>query len=278
MDFTVLMSVYNKDDADDFKTALESVTVNQTMNPKQVVIVQDGIVSTKIDDIIFNLEKQTPNIEYTILKKETNQGLASALNSGLNLCKYEWVARMDSDDISVFDRFEKQVQFIRNHEDIDVVGGAIAEFESQIGDIKSERHVGLTNDKIRKMAKLRTPMNHVSVMYSKKAILEVGGYSENFGKLEDYKLWIDLIVANKNLSNLDDVLVNVRIGKGFLERRSNKREIQDWDMLQTYLLKKKLINKFQSLKNKLYIRIFIYMPNWMKKVSYRSLLRKKNNG
>ena len=248
MDFAVLMSVYSKDSVGDFRTALESITVKQTLKPKQVVIVQDGIVSNKIDEVILDLEKQTPEIEYSILKKETNQGLAAALNSGLMICKYEWVARMDSDDISVPERFEKQAQFIDSHPDIDVIGGAIAEFENQIGDIKSERHVGLTNDKIRKMAKSRTPMNHVTVIYSKKAIIEVGGYSVNFGKLEDYKLWVDLIAAGKNLANLDDVLVNVRIGKGFIERRSNKREIQDWDMLQTYLLQSKIINRVVEQK------------------------------
>ena len=113
MDFTVLMSVYGKDDVSDFKIALESVTVNQTMKPKQVVIVQDGVVPVKIDDIIFNFEKQTPEIEYSVVKKETNQCLAAALNSGLAICKYDWVARMDSDDISVEDRFEKQIAFIK---------------------------------------------------------------------------------------------------------------------------------------------------------------------
>lgn len=274
MDFSVLMSVYSRDNIEDFRTALESVTIAQTLKPKQVVIVQDGIVPKEIDDIIFEIEQQMSEIEYTVLKKETNQGLAAALNSGLKICKYDWVARMDSDDISVPERFEKQLQYIAEHIDIDVLGGSIAEFENQIGDIKSERHVGLTNDKIRKMAKTRTPMNHVSVMYLKKTVMEVGGYSENFGKLEDYKLWIDLLAAGKNLANIDDVLVNVRIGKGFIERRSNKKEIQDWDMLQTYLLKSKIIDKFQALKNKIYIRIFIYMPGWVKNIAYRKMLRK----
>ena len=274
MDFTVLMSVYGKDDVNDFKTALESVTVNQTMKPKQVVIVQDGVVPVKIDDIIFNLEKQTPGIEYSVMKKETNQGLAAALNSGLAICKYDWVARMDSDDISVEDRFEKQIAFIEKNADISVLGGAIAEFENEIGDIQSERHVELAHEGITQMAKSRTPMNHVSVMYLKSAVLAVGGYSEDFGKLEDYKLWVDLITAGYKLANIDDIVVNVRVGKGFLERRSNKREIQDWDMLQTYLLKNNMITKRKAWMNKCYIRVFIYMPAWMKRIAYKTILRR----
>ena len=117
-------------------------------------------------------------------------------------------------------------------------------------------------------------MNHVSVMYLKSAVLAVGGYSEDFGKLEDYKLWVDLITAGYKLANIDDIVVNVRVGKGFIARRSNKREIQDWDMLQTYLLKNNLINKRKAWMNKLYIRAFIYMPAWMKKIAYKTILRK----
>lgn len=274
MEFSVLMSVYGKDNADDFREALKSVTLTQTKKPKQVVIVQDGIVPSSIDEIIDDIKNQTPEIEITVLKKETNQGLASALNSGLSLCKYDWIARMDSDDISVADRFEKQIAFIESNMDVAVLGGAIAEFENEIGDIQSERHVELIHEEITRMAKSRTPMNHVSVMYLKSAVLAVGGYSEDFGKLEDYKLWVDLIAAGYKLANIDDIVVNVRVGKGFIERRSNKREIQDWDMLQTYLLKNNMITKRKAWVNKLYIRVFIYMPAWMKKIAYKTILRR----
>ncbi len=274
MDFSVLMSVYCRDNPEDFKAALESVTLSQKVNPKQVVIVQDGVVPSSIDEIIETLQSKVEDIEITVLKKEKNQGLASALNSGLELCKYDWVARMDSDDISTEDRFEKQIAFIEKNPDVSVVGGAIAEFENEIGDIQSERHVGLTHEEITQMAKSRTPMNHVSVMYLKSAVLDVGGYCEDFGKLEDYKMWVDLIVADKKLANIDDVIVNVRVGKGFIERRSNKREIQDWDMLQKYLLENKLITKGKAFKNKLYIRVFIYMPAWLKKLAYKIVLRR----
>ena len=274
MKFSVLMSVYGKDSVDAFKIALESVTIAQTQKPAQVVIVQDGPVPSSVDEIISSLQKCAPEIEFTVLKKETNQGLAAALNSGLPLCKYNWVARMDSDDISAKDRFEKQIAYLESHSDIAVLGGAIAEFEKEIGDMQSERHVGLTHEEIIRMAQSRSPMNHVSVMFSKAKIMENGGYSENFGKLEDYKLWVDLIAAGQKLANLDDIIVNVRVGQGFIQRRSSKREIQDWDMLQTYLLKSNLITKRKVLVNKLYIRVFIYMPAWMKKIAYKTILRK----
>lgn len=273
MKFSVLMSVYGKDDPDFFALALESITVAQTQKPAQVVVVQDGPVPEKIDEIIANLQMQAPEIEFTVVKKECNAGLAAALNSGLAVCKYDWVARMDSDDVSVPTRFEKQLAYIAEHPEVAAVGGAIEEFEEKVGDMNSRRYVKLTHPEIKAMAQSRTPMNHVSVMFSATEVRAVGGYSEDFGKLEDYKLWVDLIAAKAILGNVEDALVYVRVGNGFISRRSNKREIRDWDMLQTYLLGSELITKRKALMNRLYIRAFVYMPRWLKKLAYKTFLR-----
>lgn len=275
MDFSVLMSVYCKDNAEDFKTALESVAGNQEVKPSQAVIVQDGIVPPAFDEVIETVKTANPDIEFTVLKKDANEGLAAALNDGLALCKYDWVARMDSDDISTPDRFKKQIAFLKENNGISVLGGAIAEFRNLPGDMQSERHVGLTESEIRQMAKRRTPMNHVTVMYRKDAVIRAGGYAENFGKLEDYKLWVDMLSAGVHFANVDDILVYARVGNGFIERRSSKSEIKDWDMLQAYLRKAGLIGETDAFKNRIYIRAFIYMPAWLKKIAYRMVLRNK---
>lgn len=272
--FSVLMSVYGKDNADFFNQALLSVTEKQTLKPEQVVIVQDGPVSSLIDDYISKAKIKEPTIEFSVLKKEINRGLAAALNDGILFCKYDWIARMDSDDISLPDRFEKQVDFICNNRTIDVVGGCIDEFIDCPEISSSIRNVPSSHSKIAEMAKTRTPMNHVSVFYSKKAVERAGLYSVDFGKLEDYRLWIDMLASGARFANLPDVLVHVRIGNGFIERRSNKREIEDWDMLQCYLLKIGWISKPKALMNKFCIRAFINMPIWMKKGAYRTVLRK----
>lgn len=272
--FSVLMSVYGKDVVAFFKEALLSVSYNQTLKPTQVVVVEDGPVPSEMEDVISEVINMTPECEFTIIRKLVNAGLAAALNSGLAACKYEWIARMDSDDISLDDRFEKQMAYVTEHPDVDCMGGSIAEFTNNPGDLQSERHVGLEMNTILKMAKSRTPMNHVSVLYKKSSVEKAGSYSENFGKLEDYKLWVDLISNNAVLANIDDILVYVRVGNGFIERRSNTREIIDWDMLQSYLLKSGLINRFDAIKNKCYIRAFIYMPGWLKKFLYQTILRK----
>ena len=273
MDFSVLMSVYSKDKPEYYKVALESITSKQVIIPNQVVIVYDGPVSIEIERITDSEIKSNPQIEYTIIKQEKNQGLAAALNVGIEKCKYEYIARMDSDDISVPERFKLQTEFIQDNPSVDIIGGYISEFENDPSEDNSIRKVGLTENEIIKMAKRRTPFNHVTVMYKKKSILSVGGYSVDFGKLEDYKLWVDLISNGYHFANVDRILVKVRVGDGQLQRRSNKREIQDWDNLQKHLLSSRLITKGESIVNRLAIRVFTFMPIWVKKIAYKMLLR-----
>lgn len=272
--FSVLISVYKNDSAVFFEAALRSVSIEQSIMPSQIVVIEDGPVGDDIESAISSVSDVTPMIEWTVIRKKINAGLAAALNSGLKECKYSYIARMDSDDISTPDRFEKQFNYLKKHQSIAVLGSAISEFYEKPGDMVSERHVGLTHEEIVKMSKKRTPFNHMSVVYLREVVLSVGGYSEDFGKLEDYKLWVDILAAGHKTANLDDILVNVRVGNGFMERRSSKREISDWDNLQKYLLKSGIINRKEALINKVYIRVFTYMPVWAKKLAYKFLLRK----
>lgn len=274
MEFSVLMSVYKKDNPEFFKEALESVTIKQKKKPNQVVIIQDGPVSQIINEIIQQIQSEVREIEFTVIKLLHNRGLAAALNVGLDECKYNWIARMDSDDISLPDRFDKQLDFISKNPTVDIVGGMIDEFTKVPGDIRSVRRVELVHQKIVAMSKKRNPMNHVTVMYRIKSVVDAGKYSENFGKLEDYKLWIDMILSGSRFANIDDILVSVRVGNGFIERRSDHNEIVDWDALQNYSLNAGFISKLNALKNKIYIRIFIFLPAGLKKIAYKTILRK----
>lgn len=272
--FSVLMSIYKNDKPEFFKEALESVTIKQSLKPNQVVIVYDGKVDKKIDEIIELVKQLNTEIEYTIVKLDKNSGLAVALNKGIKQCKYELIARMDSDDIALPDRFEKQIKCFDENNQIVLLGGAISEFKEKPNIINSTRMVPIDEKEIRKMAKHRNPFNHMTVMYKKSNVLNVGGYTEDFGKLEDYKLWVDMLSKQYKVANLPDILVNVRVGNGFIERRSNKQEIKDWDNLQKHLYNANIVNKFDIFVNKIYIRCFIYMPKFLKKFFYLKILRK----
>lgn len=275
--FSVLMSVYKNDNAAFLMRALESISFEQTVKPGQIVLVVDGTVHDEIFNTISDFsDKLGDAIKFTVIFKEVNSGLAAALNTGLEACEYDLIARMDSDDISLPDRFAIQTNYMTEHPDIAVLGGNILEFECDESIIVDKRVVPSEHEKIVKMLKTRNAVNHMSVMFRKSVIMKIGGYCENFGKLEDYKLWVDVIVAQYKIHNLSQILVKARIGNGFLDRRSNRREIRDWDMLQSYLLSVGMIKKSTARKNKLYIRVFIYMPKWMKKILYKTILRKKS--
>ena len=275
IDFSVLMAVYGKDNPSFYRIALDSVTDGQTLKPSQVVIVFDGPVPQEIESITLDAELRNPHIVFTIVKQSVNQGLAAALNAGLEKCSFEYIARMDSDDYAVPDRFEKQIAFLSSNSQIDVLGGTIAEFVDNPKQTKSVRSVGLSHEMIVKMAKHRTPLNHMTVIYKKSKVLAVGGYNVEYGKLEDYKLWVDMIANGCKFANLNDVLVHMRVGNGLILRRSNKREIHDWDKLQKDLLDAHIINRFDSYANRLYIRAFTYTPSFLKKIAYHFLLRAK---
>lgn len=275
MDFSVLMSVYGKDNPDYYRLALESVTTNQIVKPKQIVIVYDGPVPVQVDEITNDIKEKNPGILFSIIKQEVNKGLASALNIGLQHCLYEYVARMDSDDISLPTRFKMQVEYVEKNPETDLLGGYISEFIDTPENTITIRRVGLSRDEILHMAKRRTPFNHVTVFYRKTCVLSVGGYAEDFGKLEDYRLWVDLISAGFVFANIDDILVNVRTGDGQIQRRSSRREITDWDRLQAYLLRAGIITRWDSFTNKLLIRIFTLMPASLKKIAYKTVLRDK---
>ena len=275
INFSVLMSVYKNDNPIYYKIALNSVTKYQTLKPTQVVVVFDGPVAEDIESITKTISEENKEIEFFVIKLQKNSGLANALNIGLKNCKYDYVARMDSDDIAISNRFEKQIAFIEDHPETDLLGGFISEFNDDPDHIVSVRSVGCTKKDIVQMAKKRTPFNHVTVIYKRDRVLSIGGYAVNFGKLEDYKLWVDMIAAEYCVANIKDILVNVRVGDEQVQRRSNPKEIRDWDNLQRYLINARIINGFEALMNKVYIRLFTYMPPKLKKVAYRLLLRRR---
>lgn len=137
--FSVLMSVYRNDNADDFRTAVESVAIKQTLKPDEVVLVVDGPVPEQLKRTIIDLQNEIPIIRPIWLEK--NGGLGNALNIGLKECSHEIVARMDADDIAVADRFEKQIRYMGDHLEVAASGGHIAEFINEPSNVVGYRKV-----------------------------------------------------------------------------------------------------------------------------------------
>ncbi|MDO5055575.1 MAG: glycosyltransferase [Pasteurella oralis] len=212
MKFSVLMSLYFKENPDYLRQCFESLQA-QTLPANEIVLVFDGKITPELEQVVQDF---APILPLVIVRLEQNQGLGKALNYGLTQCQNEWVFRMDTDDICEPDRFEKQVAFIQTHPDTVIFGGQIAEFGENINDIVSYRRVPTDHDAIVAFTKKRCPFNHMTVAYQKSAVLESGGYQD---LQEDYYLWIKLIALGKPVANLDDVLVYARVGNGMVGRR-----------------------------------------------------------
>ena len=136
--FSVLISVYKNDKAADFRIALESITTKQTFKPSEVVLVVDGPVSDETNQVIENAAIECPGL-YKVIKFENNQGLGIALQKGVECATNEIVMRMDSDDIAVPDRFEKQYSFMVQHPNVAVCGGQIDEFIDNVNNVVGHR-------------------------------------------------------------------------------------------------------------------------------------------
>lgn len=272
MKCSVLMSVYKNDNPDFLKVALESIYERQTRKPDEIVIVFDGELTSELYAVLEKFKENKENIVF-FYPQQTNQGLGEALRIGTQKCTGEYIFRMDADDISAEQRFEKQLAYMQENPDIDVLGTDIAEFEGAPGGEMRLRVCPAKQEDIVRMGKHRNPMNHVSVCFKRSALEKCGGY-ETLMLLEDYYLWVKMIACGCRLENMNEALVYVRVGNGFICNRSLTVRISGWKKIQKFMLEHKMINGLEAAINMLYIVGFVYCPVGLKKLLYNKLLRK----
>ncbi|MDO4258834.1 MAG: glycosyltransferase [Actinomycetaceae bacterium] len=227
-DFSVLLPVYIGDNPAHFERSLQSVAADQTRPPSEVLVVCDGPVDPAINQLLEECSRgKRPDImgdvSLRILRLPTNQGLIPALNSGLEACLYDIVARADADDISLPERFAEQIPIIEAG--IDLVGSAIAEFEDDENTIGLVRTMPLTAKEICDVLPLRDPFNHPSVVYRRSAVAKVGGY-EDVDFMEDYWLFARMVQAGIPCANHPSALVLYRVGDGAYDRRGGLRMLR----------------------------------------------------
>lgn len=267
MNFSVLISVYRKESPLYLDLALRSIWQEQILKPNEIVIVKDGPLTEPLEQIIEQFEKSAP---VKIVSLEQNSGLGIALAKGLENCSYNLVARMDSDDISIPKRFQTQITFLENNPDIDFVSSFIAEFLESPNEISSIRTVPETNEKILEFAKRRNPMNHMAIMFKKSAVLDAGNYKPFIG-YEDYYLWVRLLQRGYQAANINEPLVNARIGNNMIARRQGTKYFNNEIKLQKEFIKLKFINIFDFVQNIFFRAVPRLMPIFVLKIIYRYL-------
>ena len=187
-------------------------------------------------------------IGFKTIYLETNQGHGNARRQALEACSCELVALMDADDISIHNRFEKQLEkFVQNPE-LSIVGGQITEFIGSADNIIGKREVPEADGDIKSYMKKRCPMNQVSVMFKKSDVEESGGYIDWYCE-EDYYLWIRMVQKGYCFANVPNVLVNVRVGNEMSARRGGWKYFSSEARLQAYMYKNKLISLPRYLYN-----------------------------
>lgn len=272
MKFSVITSVYKKDNPDFVQSALDSMLVNQSVKPSEIVLVRDGQVPPKLDGILDEYESRYPDV-FNIIRLEQNGGLGNALKLGVENAKYELIARMDSDDICLPDRFEKQLYYMESHPEVDIVGGQMTEFIGDSSNIVGKRIVPLENDAILEFMKSRCALNHVTVMFRKDAVLKSGNYQDWFWN-EDYYLWVRMWLNGCKFGNLDSVLVNVRSGADQYARRGGMKYFKSEKGIQKYMLNNHLINGegyFVNVTKRLIVQVLL--PNWLRGWVFRTFAR-----
>lgn len=273
LSFSVAMSVYKNDKAEFFARSLESIIDLQTVKPNEIVLVIDGPVPTDIDEVIEKFDGKNPGL-FKIIRLEENGGLGNALRLAVENSSFELVARMDSDDISLPNRFEQQISFFKNNPSIDVVGGDISEFENNEENIVAYRRVPTSDKEIKNYIKKRCPFNHVSVMYKKSAVQKAGGYIDLFWN-EDYYLWIRMLEKGAVMANTGTVLVNVRVGKEMYQRRGGKKYFVSEKYLQKYMKNNKIIGfgtYFTNVTKRFIVQMLL--PNKLRGWVFKKFARK----
>ena len=272
--FSVCTSIYKNDKSEFVRVALDSMLIHQDVKPDEIVLVQDGPVPYDLSRLLLEYKDKYGNL-MNIIRLEKNGGLGNALKLGVENAKYDIIARMDSDDICVPGRFEKQLAYLEAHPECDIVGGQMTEFIGEPDNIVGKREVPLANEEIYQYMKSRCALNHVTVMFRKDAVLKAGNYQDWFWN-EDYYLWVRMMMAKCQFANIPDVAVNVRSGADQYARRGGKKYFDSEIGIKKLMLENGMISKKEYYIN--YMERFIIqrmMPNSVRGWVFRTFARKK---
>lgn len=224
--YSVLMSLYAKEKPEYLSQAIDSM-LGQTVMPNEIVIVKDGLLPPMLEDILSQYKMKYPDI-FNIVPSDTNLGLGLALNLGLQHCRNELVARMDTDDISKLERCEMQLKYYTDHPSLALLGTYVDEFNGNPENIISTRCVPTESKDIYEYAKRRSAFNHPTVMYRKSAVLAQGGYGD-LKRNQDVDLFGRMLFAGCEAANIGEALLWFRSNDALAKRRKS------WENTKSYI-------------------------------------------
>lgn len=267
--YSVLMSLYKNEQPDWFVESMESM-IKQTIKPTEIVLVLDGPITDELQEKVNWYQTNYPKT-IKIFPLAQNIGLGKALDKGLEVCSNELVARMDTDDISLPNRCEKQLEMFKSDPELAIVGTNIDEFYDNSEYIVSSRVVPSNNSEIKKFIKRRSPFNHPTVMFKKQAVIESGGYG-NLRRKQDLDLFSRMINYGNKAANINESLLLFRSNEDNFKRRKS------WSYVKSYIIAQVAIYKrgHCSLTDLLFVvggqmLMFILPMSMLKKISKKYL-------
>ncbi len=272
--YSVLMSVYYKDNKQWLKVAIESI-INQTIKTNDFVIIKDGKLTEELNEVISEYCKKYPDI-FNVIELQKNVGLGPALAIGVNECKNELIARMDADDYSVPERCEKQLNKFSEDNKLDIIGSCIAEFIDDIKNVQAYRMLPEEDEEIKKFARRRNPFGHPSIMFKKTKVLEAGNY-RSYYLVEDYDMWVRMIEKDVKCYNFQDVLVYMRISNDFYKRRGGIKYLKSILKFKKEQYKKGFYSRKDYIISSGAHIVVCLIPNKVRDILYKKVLRKGKN-
>ena len=221
MSISVLMSVYKNEHPQYLDRSIKSIWTDQTIKPSEIILIEDGPLSDELEQTI-NRWKELIGNKLIIHKNETNLGLTKSLNIGLKIASSDFIARMDSDDISDPKRFERQTAFLETHPDVAIVGGSMQEFNNNNPKL-NVRHYPKNNDEVMRTIYKASPLAHPTVMMRSDIFKNGLKYDERYRTSQDIALWFDAICAGYKIGNIDDVTLYFRRDDEMFKRRSRAK-------------------------------------------------------
>ncbi|MFT5295401.1 MAG: cellulose synthase/poly-beta-1,6-N-acetylglucosamine synthase-like glycosyltransferase [Colwellia sp.] len=225
---SVMISLYRNDDAHYYREAIQSI-IDQSYGIENINIYQviDGSISEELETVIEHFSSYF----YKVIRLETNNGLANALNKLIQIMgDEEYIFRMDSDDISKPDRFDNQISFMERNKSIGICGMAISEFYEDGSLIL--RSYPLKHDLLISNLSKASPFAHPTVCFRATALKLLGSYSTKYHLCEDIHMWFRAVILGVKFANLPDVGLDFRIQRNFFKRRSLSKA---WAEFKVYL-------------------------------------------
>ncbi len=218
---SVIIATYKGEKPAYLDRALRSIWDDQKRKPDEIVLVEDGPLTTGLCNVV-DAWKEILESRLVVIEKPVNQGLAAALNDAIEVAHGDLIARMDSDDISLPDRFMLQEQYMDEHPEVDILGGSIREFNDE-GTLSAVQRYPRTMQEVLRTMYKASPLAHPTVMYRSSFFKAGYRYSSKYHICEDVTMWYDAAAGGRVINSLQDVLLEFRRNPSVMQRRSREK-------------------------------------------------------